>query len=259
MEQPLKVEAVESIAEKTKFAVGGRRATYVLIICCLLYAINWMDRQVFSVVAAPMMEALKLTKTQVGWIQNFFLLSMGLLAIPVSYLVDRWSRTKTISLMALGWSAATFVTGLGTSFSSILIPRIAVGVGEAGFGPGGTALISASYRHEERGHKLGIFNMFIAVGVIAGLIFGGYCAQKWGWAAPFFVFAIPGIILGVLALFMQDYPTPRKKETTLSFCKNFLELWKIPTLRWLYPRFRTVHDDDHVPGALERYAFDLQI
>ncbi len=94
MEQPLKVEAVESIAEKTKFAVGGRRATYVLIICCLLYAINWMDRQVFSVVAAPMMEALKLTKTQVGWIQNFFLLSMGLLAIPVSYLVDRWSRNE---------------------------------------------------------------------------------------------------------------------------------------------------------------------
>ena len=106
MRQTLKVEpldAVEAVGEKTEFEVGGRRARYVLIICCLLYAINWMDRQVFSVVAAPMMEALKLTKTQVGWIQNFFLLSIGCFAIPVSYLVDRWSRKKGISLMAILW------------------------------------------------------------------------------------------------------------------------------------------------------------
>ena len=128
-QQALKVEPVEAVLEKSKFEVGGRRAKYVLIICCLLYAVNWMDRQVFSVVAAPMMEALKLSKTQVGWIQNFFLLSIGLFAIPVSYLVDRWSRKKGISLMAILWSGATFVTGLGAGFTSVLIPR--VGVGEA--------------------------------------------------------------------------------------------------------------------------------
>ena len=163
------------------------------------------------------MEALKLTKTQVGWIQNFFLLSIGLFAIPVSYLVDRWSRKKGISLMALLWSVTTFVTGLGTGFASVVIPRVGVGVGEAGFGPGGTALIGASYKPEERGHKLGIFNMFIALGIVAGLLLGGFFAQKWGLAAPFFVFAVPGIILGILALFMQDYPTRPKVETGVSF------------------------------------------
>jgi len=232
-----KVEVGNVIADKKKFEVGGRRATYVLIICCLLYAINWMDRQVFSVVAAPMMKDLGLTKTQVGWIQNFFLLSIGFFAIPVSYLVDRWSRRKGISLMAILWSAATFITGFGTGFTSVLIPRLGVGVGEAGFGPGGTALIGASYKPEERGQKLGYFNMFIAVGIIVGLILGGLFAQKWGWAAPFFIFAVPGVILGVLALFMQDYPTKPKEETGVSFWKSFVELWRIPTLRWLYLGF----------------------
>jgi MFS family permease len=220
--------------EQKKFKVGGKRATFVLIICSLLYCVNWMDRQVFSVVTAPMMYDLNLTKTQVGWIQNAFLLSIGFFAIPISYLVDRWSRAKSISLMAMLWSAATFITGLGSSFMSVLIPRVSVGVGEAGFGPGGTALIGASYKPEERGHKLGYFNMAIAAGVMIGLVLGGFVAQRWGWAAAFFVFAIPGIILGILALFMQDYPTRPKAETGASFWKNFITLAKIPTLRWLY-------------------------
>ncbi len=262
-QQGLKVEPVEAVAEKSKFEVGGRRARYVLIICCLLYAINWMDRQVFSVVAAPMMEALKLSKTQVGWIQNFFLLSIGLFAIPVSYLVDRWSRKKGISLMAILWSVATFVTGLGAGFTSLLIPRVGVGVGEAGFGPGGTALIGASYKPEERGHKLGIFNMFIALGIIAGLLLGGFFAQRWGWAAPFFIFAVPGVILGILALLMQDYPTRPKVETGVSFWQSFVALWKIPTLRWLYIGFGlymlTIMAVAHWNVALLIFRFKLRV
>ena len=221
--------------EQKKFEVGGKRAHFVLIICGLLYAVNWMDRQVFSVVTAPMMEALKLTKSEMGWIQNFFILSIGLFAIPVSYLVDRWSRTKAMATMAVIWSAATFVTGLGKSFVSVLLPRIVVGVGEAGYGSGGTALIGASYHPEERGHKLAIFNMFVAVGIMAGLIIGGLVAKAYGWAAPFFVFAVPGFILALLVLTLQDYPArPKTADGGESFLKNSAAIWKIPTLRWLY-------------------------
>jgi len=165
--------------------------------------------------------------------------------------------------MALLWSVTTFVTGLGTGFTSVVIPRVGVGVGEAGFGPGGTALIGASYKPEERGHRLGIFNMFIALGIIAGLLLGGFFAQKWGWAAPFFVFAVPGIILGILALFMQDYPTRPKVETGVSFWQSFVALWKIPTLRWLYVGFGlymlTIMAVAHWNVALLIFRFKLRV
>lgn len=246
-----------------RFEVGGARARYVLIICSLLYAVNWMDRQVFSVVAAPMMEALQLTKAQVGWIQNFFLLSIGLLAIPVSYLVDRWSRSKAIAAMAVVWSAATFVTGLGRSFVGVMLPRLVVGAGEAGFGPGGTALIAASYPPDQRGHKLGYFNMCISVGVIAGLIAGGFIAKAWGWAAPFFVFAVPGIILGIMALWMQDYPTLRKPGAAESIVKNSMVIWKTPTLRWVYLGYGlymlTILAVSHWNTAMLMYRFKLTV
>jgi len=220
--------------EPKTFEVGGKRATFVLIVTCLLYGLNFMDRQVLSVVVAPMMKDLALTKTQMGWIQNFFLLSIGLLSIPIAYLVDRWSRPKAMGIMALIWSIATFVTGLGRGFTSVLLPRLFVGVGEAGFGPGGNALISASYKPEERGHKLSIFNMFIGAGLIGGMLLGGFIAQAWGWAAPFFIFAVPGIILGFVAFYLQDYPTKPKSETGDTLIRNCILLWKIPCLRWLY-------------------------
>jgi len=73
-------------AVSPKFEVGGKKAAYVLGICSLLYAFNYGDRLIFSVAAAPLMKALSLTKTEVGWINNGLLLTMGGLAIPISTL-----------------------------------------------------------------------------------------------------------------------------------------------------------------------------
>jgi len=55
-----------------------------------------------------------------------------------------WSGRMAISLIAIFWSGATFV-GVAQSFMGVLIPRFFVGLGEAGFVPGGTAMISAAY------------------------------------------------------------------------------------------------------------------
>jgi MFS family permease len=121
---------------------------------------------------------------------------------------------------------------------ALLIARFGVGVGEAGFAPGGTALVSASYPEHKRGQKLGIFNMFITVGIILGAIVGGYLsAHAGGWRTPFYVFAVPGFILGVLAFFMQDYRLKEADGSNFvhpSMLSNLRELWRIRTLRWLY-------------------------
>jgi len=191
------------------FEVGGRKATFVLIVCSALYMVNYMDRQVLSVVLEPMKHDLGLSDAQAGLLQTGFLISMGLFAIPLSYLVDRWSRSKAISLMAVFWSAATFVTGLGKSFLGVFIPRVLTGTGEAAFSSGAIALISASYPEQDRSKKLAVYNLFLLFGVAAGMILGGHLsAHHGGWRTPFFVFAVPGVILGVFAWFMQDYKNP---------------------------------------------------
>jgi MFS family permease len=221
--------------KENKFQVGGFPAHYVLLICCLLYVVNFMDRSIFAVVLEPMKKEFGLTDGQSGMIQTVFLASMFVFAFPVGYLVDRWSRKKALGIMAICWSIMTFFTGQAKSFIGVLIPRSLTGVGEAGFGAAGIPLISASYPEQDRTKKLGLFNASLLVGAVLGYGVGAVLAQKYGWRAPFVLFAIPGIILGILAFFMQDYPTkPKAADGSEGFFKSIAGIWSIPTMRWTY-------------------------
>lgn len=222
------------------FSSGGRNAETILIVCSLLYIVNYMDRQVLSVVLQPMKTDLGLTDGQAGMLQTTFFLSMAILAFPVSFLVDRWSRRKAVGIMAIIWSVATYITGMGNSFLGVLSPRILVGAGEAGFSAGGTAWITAAYPLRSRGKALGVFNIAISVGAALGAALGGYlCTHCGGWRTPFFVFAIPGIILGVIAFFLPDYKTIKstKGASSRSVIADTLSLWRIPSLKWLFIGF----------------------
>ena len=227
-----------NIQESKDFKIGGPRATYVLIICSLLNAVAYADWQVMAVVLQPMKLDLGLSDAQVGAINTAYFLGIIICTLPVAHLVDAWSRKKMIGLMALAWSGFTLATGFVGGFTSLMLTRLGVGVGEAGYAPGGTALVSASYPEAQRARKLGIFNVFITVGVILGVVIGGYLsAQHGGWRTPFVVFAVPGIVLGVLAFFMQDYRLELgagQAPTHGSLFSNLKVLLSVPTLRWMY-------------------------
>lgn len=221
-----------------EYKTGGWSAHYVLTICTLLYAINYMDRQVFSVVLQPMKIELGLTDAECGLASTVLILGMALFSFPVAHLVDRWSRRKSIGIMAMLWSAFTFLTGSATNFITVLIPRAFVGLGEAGFVPGGTAMVSASYAREKRGRALGIFHIAIPLGAAAGMMLGGVISAKFGWRTPFYCFAIPGVILGILAFFMKDYQTVEDAGASAGVKGFFAALGnvlKVPTMKWFCP------------------------
>ncbi len=227
-----------NIRETKDFKIGGPRATYVLIICSLLSAISYADWQVMSVVLQPMKVELGLSDSQIGIANTAYFLGIILCTLPIAHLIDVWSRKKMIALMAITWSLFTLATGFVGGFMALLFTRLGVGIGEAGFQPGGTALVAASYPDDKRGQKLGIFNVFITIGVIVGVVLGGYLsANHGGWRTPFIAFAIPGVILGVLAIFMQDYSLKQADGGDVvhdSMLSNLKQLLKIRTLRWLY-------------------------
>jgi MFS family permease len=220
------------------FQIGGPKSTYVIIICSLLWMVNFMDRQVLAVVLEPMKLDLGLTDAQAGWITTALLLSMASFAIPVSYLADKWSRKGAIGIMAIVWSLATALTGMGRNFGGIFLPRFATGAGQAGYSSAAIALISASYPESVRAKKMGVFNLFQIVGISVGMILGGYLsANLGGWRTPFYVFTIPGVILGFLAFFMQDYRNVEPASSNLresGFVYNIKTLLRIRTLIWFY-------------------------
>lgn len=222
-------------SDNKEYATGGGKAAYILVICTLLYMVNFMDRQVLSAVLQPMKMDLKLTDAQCGLVQTVFILGVAFFTFPFSYIIDRWSRKKPIAIMSILWSIFTYLTGLATSFISLIIPRALVGIGEAGFSSGGTALVSAAYPKAKRGLVLGLFNLGVPLGAAIGSILGGMISVKAGWRTPFYYFAIPGVILGILAMLMKDYrveESDASQQSGKDIITSFTTLIKIPTLRW---------------------------
>ena len=225
------------IDQTGKFQVGGLKATYVLTICSLLYAFNYADRYVMAVVLQPMKIELGLTDLQMGIINAAFNFGAVICLLPIAHFVDTWSRRKMIGLMAIGWSMFTLFTGMAGGYIQLILARLGVGMGESGFIAGGTALVSASYAPEKRARKLAIFSTFVTVGVLSAYIGGGYVSAKFGWRVPFYFFGIPGVILGVLAFFMQDYSTAKADGSAVaheSVWKNLAYIFKIPSLVNIY-------------------------
>ena len=226
------------IDETSTFKIGGPRALYVLIICSLLSAVRYADWQVMSVVIQPMKVDLGLSDLQVGLVNTAFFVGTIVFSMPIAHLVDVWSRKNLIGVVAVVWSLFTLGTGFASGFTSLLVNRLGVGIGEAGFAAGGTALVAASYPESKRAQKLGIFNLFITVGVIVGVVGGGLLSANYGgWRTPFYVFCVPGIVLGILAFFMQDYRLSKPDGTAFvhdSFGSNLKQIMRIRTLRWLY-------------------------
>ncbi|MCX6005818.1 MAG: MFS transporter [Chloroflexi bacterium] len=220
-----------------EYQTGGWKAHWILIICTLLYAVNYMDRTVLTVVMQPMKMDLGLSDSDVGLAVTIFTLSIALFSIPILYIVDRWSRKKMLFLMAVAWSIFTYLTGLAKNFIGVLLPRMFVGVGEAGFSGGGTAMITAAYPKKKHGLMLGIFNTGITIGSALGMIIGGIVSVQLGWRFAFFIFAIPGLILGISALFLKDYKTVENtgsRSGLASLFQSIAALLKIPTLRWFF-------------------------
>ncbi len=194
------------------FTVGGPWAVFTLVVVTCLYVVNYMDRMVLSATLPLIKADLMLTDAQCGWLGTIYFIIVAVLTLPAAILCDRWGRKKSLSIMAILWSAATFFTGMGSRFSPLFLARGGVGVGEAGFAPGGIAYASGSFPEASRAKVLGVFNLGQPLGSILGIVIAGVVAQAnlWGmgWRSPFFLFAIPGILLGILVLFTRDWTTP---------------------------------------------------
>lgn len=181
-----------------------------------LYMFDYMDRMVIVSLFPFLKQDMGMTDAQCGLLVSAVYWSILIFSFPASILVDRWSRTKSISIMAVFWSIATLACAFTKSFPQLFMARAAIGIGEAGYAPGGTAMLSANFPMEKRARILGLWNASIPLGSALGIGIGGFVAHHFGWRHAFGLVAIPGLLLALLFYFVKDYQTIQltKKEKT---------------------------------------------
>ena len=198
---------MKSPEDRQGYLFSKSYSNFIFILLFLLYMFDYIDRSIITSMFSSIEKDWGITHTQSGMLMSAVYWAIAILTFPVSLLVDRWSRTKTIGIMAIIWSLATALCALTGNYVQLFMARLLIGAGEAGYAPGGSAMISGLYPIEKRSKMLGIWNASIPLGTAIGVLLGGIIATRLGWKNAFGLVALPGMIVAVLFLFVKDYKT----------------------------------------------------
>lgn len=222
---------------------GGLQAYYALFLLCLAFFFDYADRFILSSLLPFIKADWGLSDQALGLLTGVLSIPMAVLVIPLSVVVDRWSRRKMLALMVAIWSLATLACAFTRNFSQLLIARAFTGVGEAGYAPASIATIGAAFQQEARGRATGVWDAFAPLGSAVGFLLGGYIGLKYGWRHAFGLVALPGVFLAIAFMFMRDYKTVPLDDNAASarakgaFKKASAELFSIPSLIFVWIGF----------------------
>jgi MFS family permease len=217
-----------------------RPARLALTLLLAINLFNYIDRYVLAAVepeighqffAMAPDDPATLEKT--GSLATAFLISYMVTAPLFGWLADRMSRWLLVGVSVLLWSLASGGSGLASTFTMLLITRLFVGIGEAGYGPAAPTIISDLYPVQKRGSVLAWFYLAIPVGSAIGYAVGGWVGSHYGWRWAFYVVVPPGLVLGIVSLFMRDPPRGQTDRGVKAVARvkweDYLALAKIPS------------------------------
>ena len=197
--------AAPDLADEYPF--GRRQAWFAFAMTIGLMMVDYLDRQVIVSLFPHIKEAWGASDKQLGALVSIVSVTVALAGIPVALLADRWSRVRSIVVMATVWSLATIACFFTRNYGQLMAARAFVGLGEAGYGSVGAALIASVFPERMRAGLLAALFASASVGSVLGVMLGGVIAARWGWQAAFGVVGVPGLLLALLYLKVRDYRT----------------------------------------------------
>ena len=206
-------------AEPQPYRVGAY-AWYALGVLVIVYMLNFIDRQILSILAEDIKADLGLEDAQIGFLYGTaFAVFYALFGIPLGRLADSWYRGRLMAIGLALWSSMTALSGFANSFGMLAVARIGVGIGEASASPAAYSMISDYFPKERRATALSIYSSGLYLGGGLSLPIGGFVLSRWnmaypvaaeaplglaGWQAAFLAVGIPGLLLALWVLSLRE-------------------------------------------------------
>ena len=205
-------DAAHDVAE---LALASPRGAIALSLAATVLFFHLIDRQIMAILAEPIKADLGLSDTQLGLLTGLgFSLLYSILGIPLARLADRLNRVHIVSIATAVWSGMTMVTGLASSFATMLFARMGVAAGEAGGIPPLHSLIADLFAEENRARAFAIMQLGGPLGVLVAYLAGGYLVAAFDWRTVFFAAGGLGLVLAPVLLRLM--PEPRRQQHAAS-------------------------------------------
>jgi len=227
-------ESATTLAQKSGSTSNAYR-NYVLIILTLVYAFNFIDRQIIGILSPFIKVDLGLDDAQLGWLKGFaFALLYTVVGIPIAWLADRYSRVNIVSVSLTLWSGFTALSGFANSFFQLALLRVGVGIGEAGGSPPSHSMISDLFDKHERAKALAIYSLGIPFGIMTAYFAAAFFLDggTTDWRTVMIAVGLPGVLLAILLKFTVKEPTRSavaNGPAQMGFMTSVKRLMKIPT------------------------------
>jgi len=184
---------------------------YVFWVMFSISFLNYLDRNVLTGAANVIAHELGFGVDGIGYIASAFLIVYTLATVPLGIWADRAKRKNVVAICVAIWSLATAFTALATNFITLFLSRMVLGIGEAGYFPAGTALMSDYFSRTKRSRIMSWWSVGQLVGILVGFVIGGELAGIFigSWRLAFVFTGIPGLFLAFLAWKLRE---PRRNE-----------------------------------------------
>lgn len=183
---------------RSSFSADARFAFWTLFGISFL---NFLDRYVLTGAANVIAKELGFRLDGIGFVTSAFLIVYTIAVLPLGIWADRAKRKNIVALCVAVWSIATALTALAGSFLALFLSRMALGIGEAGYYPAGTALMSDYYSREKRAWIMSLWGVAELFGILGGYGLGGAIAGLYfgSWRLAFLLTGVPGLLLAWIA------------------------------------------------------------
>ena len=209
-------------AQKKGRSPARRYPRYVFSIFFALSFLNYLDRNIFIGASNAIAKDLHLSLAQLGYIASAFLILYTITTIPLGLWADRASRKNVVALSVTVWSLTTALTALATNFVFAFFSRMLLGIGEAGYFPAGTALLSDYFPRKRRARIMSYWNIAQYLGIFVGFALGGILAGIGLWRTGFLIAAVPGLLIAFLCWRIRE-PRRNQADEEASQVANDLE------------------------------------
>jgi len=208
-----------------------RRGALIGLIALLVAetTINYLDRQVLSVLAPVLRDEFRLTNAQYAAILNAFMVTYMVSYGLAGWVVDRLGVVRGLTLAVVWWSAAGMLTSLARGPLSIGVFRALLAVGAGGAWPSFAKAVSLWVPPQARALAMGACNSGSSLGSLLTPPLAAFLALRLGWRGAFAVIGAIGFVwVATFLLFRRAHPQMRTTEQRQASRGD-----RVPRVRWL--------------------------
>ncbi len=228
--------------------ITGTGPAYALLVLFGLNAVDELDRTAFAILVPEIREEFNLGFQGLLTFVALVIAASLALQIPIAGLADRHSRVRMALIGASAWAVFSFGTGLAGGLIMLGTMRAGSAIGKAVNDPTHNSLLADYFPVDLRPRVYSFHRAANAVGAFVGPLTAGLLASAFGWRTPFLVFAIPTVIVVLLAVKLRepvrgaqerramhaDEEAIATEEEPPSYAEAWRMCWKVESLRRIF-------------------------